>query len=214
MDTTQHTNTQDTRAQNQEAADEFYRQLDAARPARIAAILREGARSAELDIIVRDSTRWRNARSRLDAQRRRAAAGRKVDERDRARYARTQRRHYVTAMTRSQLPPPRLGPTLTQQQKQRNNVAYWAFVRKTQSPSDGFRRRVSRDADSNYPLWILTHSVGGPVSTEEINRFRAQYLKRKPITAGRIKRNEIRPVGISLERALEIAAAALDRKDL
>jgi hypothetical protein len=214
MDTTQHTNRPDTRAQNQETADEFYRQLDAARPARIAAIVREGDRRGQLDIIVRDSTRWRNARSRLDAQRRKAAAGRKVEERDRARYARTQRRHYVTAMTRSQLPPPRLGPPLSNPQKQRNNRAYWSFVGKMQNPSDAFLRRVSRDADSNYPLWELTHFTGGPVSSDEINRFRAQYVQRSPITVGRIKRDEIRPVGMSLQRALEIAAAALNRKDL
>jgi hypothetical protein len=224
MDTTQHTHTghthtehvhtRSTPAQNQEAADEFYRRLDAAPPSRIAAIVREATHSAELDIIVRDSTQWRNARSRIDAQRRAAAAGRKTEERERARYARTQRRHYVTAMTRSQLPPPRLGPTLTPEEKQNIRRGYWGFAQKMHNPSDRYARKVVQEANSNYPLWALMHPTGGHVSAEEINTFRAQYLHRSPIMPGRIKRNEIRPAGISLERAMNIAAAALNRKDL
>ncbi|PRY67167.1 phage integrase family protein [Glaciihabitans tibetensis] len=99
--------TEDTHAQHQADSDRFYRQLEQAGPAHISAIAQEGTRSAQLDIIVRDSAQWRQTYSQKDAANRVHGAARNSAERDRARYARSKRRYYVTAITRSLLPSPR-----------------------------------------------------------------------------------------------------------
>ena len=202
MDTAQVSQTQ-----NQLNADNFYRALQKASAKRIARISREAAYSARLGIIIRDSGDWRRRYALTLAAAKVGWAATRNAERDRIGRNLTQRRHYVTALTRDQLPARRLGPRRTNASKNINKNTSRLFYARMLRSSARTVQRLHDDSTSAYQLWSLMHPFGGPVSDSEITDFHTRARRKyRPIL--RRNPNDITPVGMDLERALTIAAAA------
>ena len=129
------------------------------------------------------------------------------------------RRPYVGAKTRRQMPKP-----ITSRRSDRERAAnrarasrFWSRI-ESATTGPGVREQILTEATASFELWLLTKPQYGPI------RYAPEGYAgttRIPVSAdaarardrlGRYKAGRISPVGMTLERAIEIAIAVMDEK--
>lgn len=169
-----------------------------------------------LALALREAAAWSAKWTATDNVRRAASAARKQSEATRWRRDESQLRHYLEAGTSELLPPTRLHPRTTAEiSADRATASAWRD--RIQKPSNLLRRRLERERDSHtmpknwQPRardWARASAEQQVRSPLEIARaVRLETLQRHTYVRGRIT-----PVGMSYQRALEIACAALAKQ--
>jgi hypothetical protein len=123
-------------------------------------------------------------------------------------------RYYVPAANRALLPAPSVHPRprtvrgRIERSKDLSTARNW-FTTLDRSVEEGSRRiaRITREKDASFNQWLLkrTNWGYGPVRAVDPSEY---VLPRQ----GRYRAHAIRPAGVSLDRAVEIAAAVLDQR--
>ena len=119
------------------------------------------------------------------------------------------RRDYIDPLTRLQMPPVRIGAELRSERsvtRNTNRARAWA-ERVAANPEKVLARHA---AHTPYTRWAILHPEYGPVRNPD--QFWEARVNRDVRAARRRaeRRNSIRPVGVTLDRALAIALEVLD----
>ena len=114
-------------------------------------------------------------------------------------------RRYVHAATVKRLPTPGVTSRPVNERLTARGQAdrFWALCL---NPTANFRAAVLRDADQPFSQWLLLHPSYGPLQDAPDGYSGTLRLPKSQ----RFVPGTIRPAGISYDRALEIALAALD----
>ena len=115
-------------------------------------------------------------------------------------------RPYVHAMTAKRMPPEGVTPCPLGERLTARGEAdrFWAQCK---NPSARFRAAVLHDVDQPFTQWLLMHPGYGPRQDAPEGFSGTPRLPK----ARRFVPGTIRPAGMSYDRALEIAIAALDK---
>lgn len=128
------------------------------------------------------------------------------------------RRPYVTAKVRRQMPKPR-ATRRPYKQRAANRRLVTNFWSRIESPllGPGTRSKILTEANSSFQLWLLKHPQYGPLRNAPDGytgsiRIPNPLLAVAPIDRlGRYKAGRVSPVGMTLDRAMEIALAAAQK---
>jgi hypothetical protein len=115
-------------------------------------------------------------------------------------------RPYVHAATMKRLPTPGVTPRQAGERLTARGQAdrFWALCL---NPTANFRIAVLHDADQPFSQWLLLHPGYGPLYDAPDGYTGTLRLPKSQ----RFVLGSVRPAGISYDRALEIALAALDK---
>ncbi len=187
--------------------DAFTRKLQAMTPQQRRTFQGEAMTSGRLSMIVALVAEWRASYTAHDtALRFRAAQRRIAEERRLARVPGT-KRSYVDAATRAMMPAPKLHRAPQAERSRNRTLAYNFFHRR----GGWWIARVQREASGSYQAWRAANPFGPPPTFEE----QLQLQRVHAALRGKERRKgaqRFTPVGMSEDRALEIAMAALEQR--
>ncbi|MBG6240099.1 hypothetical protein IWX78_003094 [Mycetocola sp. CAN_C7] len=183
-------------AQSRKAASAFFHGLATASTTRIEKIRAEGARSPNLHLLLFNVSQWQNP----------ATASR---EAARKRWERVEEnlKPYVGRETARRMPAHRfLSPEPGNTAALRKERKAWAA--RMHRPSPRLISRPTREQNAHYRLWILENErLSTPVLAGGLSVARS--TEKAPLTTRYIP-GKVNPAGMTPERALEIAMAALE----
>ncbi|OII39284.1 hypothetical protein [Plantibacter sp. MMLR14_011] len=205
----------------QAEAKAFFNGLKKASPERLQAVLNEGAYDAKLSFVLWESRDW-IAREHIREARGLGYGREKALAKQRTQsllglYREDAKRNYVPLPTRVLLPPPRLHETSSAEQrlaKQRANIFFSALSRASPDRLEA----LYKERRGNEQLWRLLHPEPGRPTPEERrkifeSRMRIDPAMRPTAPTGPYKRGTVTPVGMTRERALQLAVEAERRRE-
>lgn len=192
-------------AADAQAAATFWQSLESLDETRRARILSERDVTGSLAAVLAEVAAWNHAYS--DRGRRARSS---VVEPDGAFPDEAQRRAFVDEQTADLMPPPRLWNrnTWVGREQERHERRLWSH--RIQSPAPRFLRRLRTEVDA-IEREVARASLEARSQLIDPYELRSQRWER--LVARRYTPGRINPVGMSYQRALQIAVAYLDRQE-
>lgn len=188
--------------------DEFLTKLAAFSPRQHQTLLEEATVDPRLAMIDRLARDWVTTNNRTGSIRRIERAARAAEQ-QRMTPNPDAFRDYVTAETRKEMPPHILHRRSSKQRDRSTAAAreFWKGMDAGFWRGRSVDRFVAAARAQSLALRMLAHPYGPAVSAHEIEALQATHRALRPAV-----RPTFAPVGISAERALQIAIAALENK--
>lgn len=208
-------------AENTKAADEFFQGQTHASTKRIEAIKAEGEISPQLAVVLVEDKQWRTRATAADRQRRTARLTDKADrttafeqwkaaERARLTPNPSMRRPYASSAARDALPTPRRTVRSTEDMM-RDRKARLTYFKVLETATPERIALIAREAEKPFTVWVLEHTHGPNAYSTAVDKATATEIDRRAARGHLYTKGQIRPAGMTLARALEIAIIAAER---
>ena len=197
-----------TRGPYENSWEQFLTKLAAFSPRQHQTLLEEATIDPKLAMIDRLSRDWVTTNNRDSSTRRRERAARAAEQ-HRMTPNPDAFSVYVTAETREALPPHVLHRRSSKQRDRSTAAAreFWKGMDAGSWRGRSTDRFVAAARAQSLALRMLANPYGPPVSAQEIEALQATHRALRPAV-----RPTFAPSGMSAERALQIAIAALEKK--